>query len=173
MVACNALVSIVMDSIVSARMVLVSIGSLCNGPANPILSLVNNPFFWLSLGFILTTVYSLVDSLSISVWNYNKKDIIWANLKDIEPSKKKGLITYEAFLRNLKLRILEDHILITNSFVKFSKGQNIYNLTLSELKDVILKYNFREKMSILRNFASKTNDCFMYSILIEYYENRH
>ena len=44
--------------------------------------------------------------------------------------------------------------------------------TLSELKDVILKYNFREKMSILRNFASKTNDCFMYSILIEYYENR-
>ena len=44
--------------------------------------------------------------------------------------------------------------------------------TLGELKDVILKYNFREKMSILRNFASKTNDCFMYSILIEYYENR-
>ena len=43
---------------------------------------------------------------------------------------------------------------------------------LSELKDVILKYNFREKMSILRNFASKTNDCFMYSILIEYYEYR-
>ena len=44
--------------------------------------------------------------------------------------------------------------------------------TLGQLKDVILKYNFREKMSILRNFASKTNDCFMYSILIEYYENR-
>lgn len=44
--------------------------------------------------------------------------------------------------------------------------------TIDQLKDVILKYNFREKMSILRNFASKTNDCFMYSILIEYYENR-
>ena len=44
--------------------------------------------------------------------------------------------------------------------------------TLSELKDTILSYNFREKMSILRNFASKTNDCFMYSILIEYSESR-
>ena len=51
-------------------------------------------------------------------------------------------------------------------------GSYIPIQTLSELKDTILKYNFREKMSILRNFASKTNDCFMYSILIEYYENR-
>lgn len=44
--------------------------------------------------------------------------------------------------------------------------------TLAELKNVISNYNFREKMSIIRNFVSKTNDCIMYSILIEYNENK-
>lgn len=40
--------------------------------------------------------------------------------------------------------------------------------TISELKGIIMKFNFREKMSIVRNFAARQNECIMYSILIEY-----
>ena len=41
--------------------------------------------------------------------------------------------------------------------------------TISELKEIYIpSLNFREKMSIMRNFASSDNDCIMYSILIEY-----
>jgi hypothetical protein len=67
--------------------------------------------------------------------------------------------------------VIEEQGQLGDPLVK-ENGSYIPPKTLSELKAVISEYNFREKMSILRNFASKTNDCFMYSILIEYYENR-
>lgn len=41
--------------------------------------------------------------------------------------------------------------------------------TINELKeDFIPALNFREKMTMLKNFISKQNDCIMYSILVEY-----
>jgi len=41
--------------------------------------------------------------------------------------------------------------------------------TIAELKNsYIPSLNFREKMTMAKNFASKTNDCKMYSILLEY-----
>ena len=41
--------------------------------------------------------------------------------------------------------------------------------TVQELKDLFIpNLNFREKMTMLKNFVSKTNDCIMYSIIIEY-----
>lgn len=41
--------------------------------------------------------------------------------------------------------------------------------TTQELKNVFIpRLNFREKMTMLKNFVSKTNDCIMYSIIIEY-----
>ena len=45
--------------------------------------------------------------------------------------------------------------------------------TIAEFKAFVSRINFREKMSMARNFASK-NDCFMYSILIEYdFQRKH
>ena len=55
--------------------------------------------------------------------------------------------------------------------VKNNKGGYVYKevQTIVELKnEYIRKLNFREKMSMLRNFISKENDCLMYSILLEY-----
>ncbi len=41
--------------------------------------------------------------------------------------------------------------------------------TINELREnYIPSLNFREKMSMMRNFASAENDCIMYSILVEY-----
>lgn len=41
--------------------------------------------------------------------------------------------------------------------------------TINELRETyISSLNFREKMSMMRNFASAENDCIMYSILVEY-----
>jgi len=44
--------------------------------------------------------------------------------------------------------------------------------TLNELTDIFIpSLNIREKMSMLKNFQSKENDCFMFSILIELSES--
>ena len=44
--------------------------------------------------------------------------------------------------------------------------------TLNELTDTFIpSLNIREKMSMLKNFQSKENDCFMFSILIELSES--
>lgn len=44
--------------------------------------------------------------------------------------------------------------------------------TLDELTDrFILDLNIREKMTMLKNFKSQTNDCIMFSIILEYHKN--
>ena len=51
------------------------------------------------------------------------------------------------------------------------KIRGVYNQvqTIQELKNSFIpSLNFREKMTMLKNFVSKTNDCIMYSIIIEY-----
>ena len=40
--------------------------------------------------------------------------------------------------------------------------------TIAELKLFVKSLNIREKMTMLKNFISKNNDCIMYSIIIEY-----
>ena len=64
--------------------------------------------------------------------------------------------------------VINEHGQVGEPLIKI-EGKYRLVKTINELKTVYIpRLNFREKMTMAKNFASKTNDCKMYSILLEY-----
>jgi hypothetical protein len=90
-------------------------------------------------------------------------DLILAFNNNVTTSKEQVRILSNIFFKD----VINEQGQLGNPLIKID---GVYRevLTVHEFRTVVRRLNFREKMSMLRNFVSTSNDCIMYSILIEY-----
>ena len=90
-------------------------------------------------------------------------DLILAFNNNVTTTKEQVRLLSNIFFKD----VINEQGQLGNPLIKIN---GVYRplLTVHEFRIVVGRLNFREKMSMLRNFVSTSNDCIMYSILIEY-----
>ena len=95
-------------------------------------------------------------------------DLILAFNNNVTTTKEQVRLLSNIFFKD----VINEQGQLGNPLIKIN---GVYRplLTVHEFRIVVGRLNFREKMSMLRNFVSTSNDCIMYSILIEYKANKY
>ena len=95
-------------------------------------------------------------------------DLILAFNNNVTTTKEQVRLLSNIFFKD----VINEQGQLGNPLIKIN---GVYRplLTVHEFRIVVGRLNFREKMSMLRNFVSTSNDCIMYSILIEYKASKY